>query len=314
MRNLLLTIVLLVNSISSAQSQQSFDRLIEQTKRYLSIHAKTPVYEEYYVLKSLDMTNSELKQLMNGGAAVGAHFTSDRDSILSSDLLMYLNEVIPENLDKLLAHEKFSYEGIKELIQEDYDFYVVVSPDRKLFNFSLDDKHGGTYRSRTSRTIYLHTEIDSITQKPIRKKFYPILSSDGLGRIYSLETKEGIKYVTTAFVRGCSYCFESTVSLVKFEEGLFKTDFSYTVNSRHWEGGVEYDHKNQTISVNYRTDDLTEFCNCENGEENDNQATYTGYTQEREETKPKQCHCKFKFDGNNFELIKAGWEKLELEE
>jgi len=294
MKDKLVIIFVLLSFIGQAQSQKSFDKLIEQTNRFLSVHSQLQPYDEYFILKSLELNKREIKEIMNEGSNVDAHFSSINDTIQSSDLLFYLNDVIIENLDRILAHDKFSYDRIQKLRTDDFNFTMLISSDRKLFNFSLQEKHGGTYSSRMTRSLYLNIEKDSISNKRIEKKYYPSFSSDGLDHIYSIETTEGIKYILTEFVRGCSYCFESSVSLVKFKNEKFIKDFSYTVNSRHWDSSVEYDYENKLITVDYRIDDLNPICNCELTVDYDGES----------EIEYEQCHCIYHFNGTTFELVK----------
>jgi len=49
-----------------------------------------------------------------------------------------------------------------------------------------------------------------------------------------LNTDEGVKYVLTGNVRGCSSCFETFVQLVSFKDNAFNLDFEYAVNNRGW--------------------------------------------------------------------------------
>lgn len=289
--------------ISYGQSKRSFNTLLDQTNRYLSVYAELPTYEAYYILKDLDLTKKEIRDLIKEGSQTNGHFTNESDSIESFDLIMYLNTEILNNLDKLLAHDEFSFEGINQL-KRDIDLAIIVSEDRKLYNFSLADKHGGTYRSRTSKSLYIHSELDSVTNKLIEKKVYPSLSSDGLNGIYLIKTSEGDKYVLTGYVRGCSYCFEDNIQVVKFENGVAKVEFIYSVNSRDWEGSITYHPERKLIRVDYNTDDLTTDCNCVNTaiEEVYNESDYS-------ELNTKKCHCTFEFNGVNFELVKEGWEK-----
>lgn len=303
MKKWILIGTILLSFIGYGQSQKSFNTLLNQTNRYLSVYAELPTYEEYYTIKDLDLTKREIKDLINEGSQTGGYFTNESDSIESFDLIMYLNMEILDNLDKLLAHDKFSFESISQL-KGDIDFNMVVSEDHNLYNFSLADKHGGTYRSRTSKSLYVHNKLDSVTNKPIKKKVYPSLSGDGLNGIYLLKTSEGDKYVLTGYVRGCSYCFENNIQVIKFEKGEVKVEFDYSVNSRDWGESIIYDQEAKRIHINYVTDDLTTDCNCVNA------ASGEGYDESNySELNTKKCHCTFEFNGVNFELVKESWEK-----
>lgn len=124
-----------------------------------------------------------------------------------------------------------------------------------------------------------------------------------------LETDEGLKYVLTGNVRGCSYCLETFVQLVSFKGNNFNLDFDYSVNNRDWDVGAFYNHETKTIDVSYHIDDLTEVCVCEEDHE-----TYFDYNLYEANDYSILCECKFVFNGNNFELVKEGWEKIKTED
>jgi len=98
--------------------------------------------------------------------------------------------------------------------------------------------------------------------------------------------------VLIGHVRGCSYCFQSTVELVSFNGTHFKNEFSYGVDSRDWNDGVEYDHQTQTINIDYQADDLTPYCGCSD------QAA-GGWIRVYD----YNCKCKYTFNGQSFELV-----------
>ncbi len=306
----------ILTSFGFGQSQESFEKLVSETNEYISQYSKLNPFVEYYEIKGFGLSKKETKELL-AEADYDATLTKDKDSIASYHTIFYFQENITNNIHKLISHNKFKTNNIKEqLLSNDIDLAIVVSDDKKLYNFSLDEKMGGTYRSRISIMHFTEINQDSLpTQEEIDKRIkispYTVFEGDGFNNIHSIETKEGTKYVLTGYVRGCSYCFETNVMLVRLEDGIFKQDFVYSVVSRSWdEGGVSYDPKSKIITVDYVTDDLTPDCNCINYAELDREQ-YDYYSDNEEtESIEKKCHCTFEFNGLNFKLIKESWEKI----
>ncbi len=297
------------------QSQKSFEKLVSETNEYISQYSKLSPFVEYYEIKGFGLSKKETKEILVE-ADYDATLTKNKDSIASYHIIGYFQEKIINNIHRLISHNKFKINNIKEQLQSnDIDLALVVSDDKKLYNFSLAEKTGGTYRSQISIMHYTEINQDSLpTQEEIDKGIrispYTVFEGDGFNNIYSIETKEGTKYVLTGYVRGCSYCFETNVMLVRLEGGIFQQDFVYSINSRSWEEGVYYDPNSQIITVDYVTDDLTTDCDCINNAELDDEQD--SYYSDNEETEPinKSCHCTFEFNGLNFELIKESWEKI----
>lgn len=288
---LLFAFIILAN-FSFAQSQKSFDRLVVNTNAYLLQYSKLSPFgsKNFIALKESNLPSKNIKDLKTHFEADAGHV---KDSISEYNLLLEFQGLITENIERIISHNTFKDNTIKEQISDAYDLSIVVSDDKKLYHFSLDEKTGGSYRSRISITHYTGDSIDTT-----------VLENYSFNTIETIETKEGTKYVLTGSVRGCSYCFETFVMLVKLENGVFKQDFVYAVNSRSWEEGVSYDSESKTITVDYITDDLTTECHCLNyatldAQEND----YNTYDEDIEPIE-KRCHCTFQFNGLNFELTK----------
>lgn len=293
---------ILISITGFGQSQKSFDQLIAQTNQYLVEYEKLSPFEEFYQIKDFGLSKKEIKELIKDSD--DNDFNKGKDSIVSMYLILYFQDKIIDNIQKLVYHDKFEVNGTQALWSEG-DLATVVSEDKKLYNFSLDEKTGGSYRSRISLTHYTDIERDNFpTEDEINQRTkvnpYEVFESDGFSEIHSIATEEGTKYVMTGYTRGCSYCFQTYIMLVQFKNGVFQQEFYYSVNSRSWEGGVEYNHSTKTITVNYITDDLTTNCYCSNSDEasNDYDETFI----------EKKCHCTFQFDGLNFELIKESSE------
>ncbi len=284
------------------QKQEAFVSMVDKLNKELMQYSKVSPYgEEYISIEEFGFSNRERKELLKE-ADYDAVLSKNKDSIQQFHMIYYFQDRVLAQLDQLLKHPDFEKNDIAKMISGD-ELSVVKSADNKLYNFSLDEKTGGTYRSRFSIMHYTDLVIqDSSDLDP-----YSIFEGDGYNEIFMFDTEEGVKYVLTGNVRGCSYCFETFVQLVSFENNTFNLDFEYAVNNRDWNDGAYYNHETKTINVNYHIDDLSEFCGCD--EENQ---TYFGFDPNESDYIQIRCECKFVFNGNTFELVKDRWEKVEV--
>jgi phenylpropionate dioxygenase-like ring-hydroxylating dioxygenase large terminal subunit len=141
-----------------------------------------------------------------------------------------------------------------------------------------------------------YTESDSIYEGDI---FEP----DGYGLIDTIQTNSGVKYLMEGNVRGCSYCFTNHVSLIQFKKDTVNLDFYYRFDSRDWDDYIEVDSTKRVMKAYYHLNDLQESCSCNNEDEG---------TIEFEIEKNISCSCRFKFNGETFELVEKK-EKVILE-
>lgn len=298
--------LVLLSNIVLAQS--SFDQIIEQLNSHLDQYTVLHPYDDYVALADLALSKKEKKAFVAEALDYNV-LTATKDSVETYYAIEHFQIAILELLEQLIAHEDFGKEDVSTLLKaEEYDLSIVVSDDKKLYNFSLDAKTGGTYRSRLSLMHFTDIAVDSLSEN---YQPYLVFEGDGFDAIHTLQTKEGIKYVLTGYVRGCSYCFETHIMLVEFKEGVFIPNFSYAVSSRSWEEGVSYDASTKTITVDYETDDLTPECDCSNYADPDTDEY--SYDYDDETFVYKRCHCTFEFNGSNFELTKECWEKLKVD-
>ena len=260
----------------------------------------SPFGEEYIAIKEFDFSKKEKKQLIKE-ADYDAVLSKNKDSIQQFHMIFYYQDRILDQLDELLKHPDFKKNDIAKMISGD-ELSIVKSADNKLYNFSLDGKNGGTYRQRISIMHF----TDLVFQDSSDVDHYSIFEGDGYNEIIMLDTDDGVKYVLTGSVRGCSYCFETFVQLVSFENNAFNLDFEYSVVNRDWNDGAYYDHETKTVNVKYHVDDLTQFCGCD-----EDKQTYFEYDKYDRNQTPILCECKFVFNVNNFELVKDSWEKVE---
>ncbi len=150
-------------------------------------------------------------------------WVTEADSIELFDLMYFFQTRIVEVVDSLTAHPEFD----PSQIQNDLGgvLGVIVSPDKKLVSFSLDEKTGGTYRSRIA-WIYF-TGWDSV-QSAQSESF----QVDGYHSIDTIQSGSEVYYVMEYYTRGCSYCFMEGLELWTEENGEFERVFDVEVNSR----------------------------------------------------------------------------------
>ena len=298
--------LILLPIIAFGQTKSNFKKLIDETNHYLSQYSKLNPYDHKYLpISGFGLSKNEIKELLID-ADYDATLSQNKDSIYTYHMTHYFKEKIIERINLIIRHPDFRKVNIKELITSD-ELAIVISDDNKLFNFSFDEKEGGTYRSRISIMHYMDFIQQDSTQL---EKFNSFFSSDGYSNIYTLYADEGIKYVLTGYVRGCSYCFTTFVWLISFKDNEFSTDFAYSVDNRDWNDGVTYNHETKTIYVDYHIDDLTPYCYC-SGEIDKDKFSYDKFANNKTSI---NCQCKFIFNGSTFELVEESWKKVNNED
>lgn len=302
------TFLLLIANLSFCQSNASFNKLISETNKYLDSYSELNPFHEYYALTEFEFTDKEHNELIK--EANNDTNLIKNDSIEVLFLIYYMQNKIIENLHDIIENPEFHKNDITQLLHLG-SLQIVKSEDNKLYNFSLNEKSGGSYLSRISFMYFTDinpsiSSSDSYKYKSESTDPFLIFNGDGFTSIHSIQTKEGTKYVLSAHTRTCGSCYESSMMLVQFIDGAFKQEFYYRVSSRSWESGVFYDTESQTINVEYKTDDLTTYCNCTNEiEEEEKRGSFYD-----NESKRVKCHCRFVFNGVYFELVKEGWEAV----
>ncbi len=297
--------LLLVPFLTLGQKAPSFNKLIEETNDYLNQYEKLRSGYAYYSLSDFEFSEKQIRDLIKAADA-DVTLSKNKDSIEGNYLIAYFQDKISAQLNQLVKHPDFNKNDIRQLIESD-ELSIVKSADNKLYNFSFDEKTGGTYRSRISMMYYTEFKPEDSIQAA---EFQSFFAPDGYTGIYMLDTDEGTKYLLTADVRGCAYCFETSVWLISLSENDFREEFTYSVNTRDWTGGVSYDPETKTINADYYLDDLMPYCQCTIGTDNE-QFDYDTYA---ESDFSINCNCKFVFDGKNFELIEAGWKRVRNED
>ena len=155
---------------------ESIDKLIAQTEKYLAVYdTLRPCCEYYYPIK--DFTEQELAKLKENGDI-------KNDSIDSWYVIDVFQERILENIDKIAHHKDFPKKG---------SGFFLVSPDNKLFNFTLFENTGGSYRSRIS--VIYYKENNEIKYYENRNTNGNIFNTDGYYSIDTIQTNSGVKYL-----------------------------------------------------------------------------------------------------------------------
>jgi len=290
MKKKLLVLLLLSVIFCDAQNKSlksAITNLNNQLDIYQTLH---PFGAEYYAIKDLKLTKTELKD------AYGETLETT-DSIESIEALGFIQDRIHNLLDLVLKHKKAKTIDFTKAFND--NLAVIRSPDNKLYNFSIDEKTGGSYRSRISWIYYLEGEHfvnidDSIDDNT------STFNSDGYTEIKNFTTFNTTKYLLFGSVRGCGACYEEYVTMVHFEDDHFVLDFEYSITSRLAEQRIFFDEVSLALSVFYETDDLTQDCYCDN-EDNSNNLNVLN---DEDDQQTLICSCLFEFDGKTFRLSK----------
>jgi hypothetical protein len=271
-------------------TEPALQKLVDTVNNYLAAYDTLRFYDEYDI-KKFSMPKS------------------DRDSITSvsegkvtgGDLILYYQEKIAFRLSDILKNKQISKYKLNEIFTSLNVLDIIYSSDNRFYDLVLDEKTGGSYKSRISfihyRAIdgnlynyssYQYTEKDADTSN--------VFATDGYSSITTLNTKQGTKYLLQGDVLGCNTCMGLYITLVSFKSNTFISDFSYSITTR-MEGEINYDGKNRKITVDYTTDDQAPICNCDNlangqGKDTSEELDESGYG--------KPCKCVFTFNGNTF--------------
>lgn len=306
---MLLAITLTLCSIMAiAQNERAVQRSLERMQADLAVYAILgPLDDDYRSLHDLPLTPRERKEILSTAKQFDENIVHG-DSVETYYLIAEFQERIIDELLALLSERPPTEKEVEEYLK---GLGVIRSDDDKLFNFTLFEKTGGTYRSYLS--IMHHVDLP-LAASPVHEGEYgnedpyALFNPDGYHSIHTFSTSEGTKYLLLGFVRGCSYCFETSATLVRLYEGAFHEEFNYTVSSRHWEGGVSYDDTLKRIQVAYDTDDLTSYCSCIAEPE---VMDWEGGSQAGWPEVTHHCECEFEFNGLTFELIRSCWYRVE---
>tara|TARA_R110000751_G_scaffold135_3_gene649 strand:- start:64977 stop:65828 length:852 start_codon:yes stop_codon:yes gene_type:complete len=266
-------------------AQQAIDELNEQLKTYETLSP----FGNLYSIKDLKLSKSDIKSF------------EDSDDIINDSLQAYAAIETIQHKISTLINIVFILKSTEDfdLTNKLYDeISYQKSEDDKLHNLVLYAKSGGSYQSRLSIIYYKENAnyqkvYETYTDEGDGSLFHP----DGYDSIKTLNTSTHIKYLLQGSVKTCGMCFYNYILLIHHNNKAFEVDFSYATNSRSYDTLLDYNDSNQTITVNYQTDDLSgPDCFCEQNNEENIAVLDENLNLE------KECKCLFKFNGDTFVL------------
>jgi len=244
-------------SIAFFAKAQSIEKLITQIEKDLFVYERLSPWDNGYSVKDFNFTEQELDEIKSDiSKDLMEELMLDRDSIQSYYVIEIFQERILENIDKIAHHKDFPKKGSE---------FFLVSPDSKLFNFVLDGKTGGSYRSQIS-AVYYRENNKIIYEEKGWESGSSFFNTDGYNSIDTIQTNSGVKYLLQGSVIGCNTCLRQYIKLLHFENGEPVSDFDIALPSRF--GSVEqfaYDVKTKTITIEYESDDQNGMYDYENG-------------------------------------------------
>jgi|GEM_PF-1009374 len=272
-------------------------KLVDNVNRYLKAYdtlSPFAVYEaklsgipQKYLDTTTDENLSDIKGKISGSIPIG-----------------YYQRLIWDGLGQILSDKHITTYRLDGILDGKYIF-ISHSADRRLYSLSIDEKTGGSYKSQLTFVQY-RAEDGKVYNYDLAKDddapdSLKVFNSDGFAIIADLHTPEGIKYLLQGDVMVCNTCQHEYVQLVKFKNGIFNEDFSYTLDTRGFgsPGGVAYDENARRITIDYKTDDRTPNRDC--GDLVNPADTFENYTDDTTNF-GKPCHCEFKFNGHSFVL------------
>ena len=209
------------------------------------------------------------------------NFSAQKDSIDFFALQEYYQGKIWKKLIALTSHNDFGTASNEKLV----NIFATKSADNKVYNFIYDENTGGSYQSRVSYVYYA-------SQKGEQKQ--SLYNPDGYDTIIPIKSKTATRYLMLGEKIGCNSCMGHYAKLVHYEKGQPVVDFEYSLGTRMgFDNAIEYNAASSTLSVHYTTDDLTQYCYCNEGDKKE-------YTDEI--TPQHQCSCTFTFNGDTFVL------------
>ncbi|WP_299336194.1 hypothetical protein [uncultured Psychroserpens sp.] len=288
-------LILIIPYVTFAQ-ESNFNTAVKLLNEQLEIYqTQSPFGSESYAVKDLKLSKIETILYLNDE---GLKVT---DSIDMYNAISITQSKIGRLLSVVMSQKEATTKDLTTHFND--ELYAIKSEDNKLYHFSLDEKTGGSYRSRMSWMYYLknnsYVEVDAMNSETDTSIFF----SDGYDEIKTFNTYNKTRYLLFGNVMRCNACFEEYVTLTHFEDGAFQLDFEYSVSSRIAEQHIFYDDISRSISVFYDTDDLTTVCYCSN-EGTDNRDIETISSSDIDDTEQFTCSCLFEFNGRTYKLTK----------
>lgn len=242
-------------AFSLSAEGQSLDSLIHDFNASLKAYLAINPHDKPLDLDSTHLSEAEKRRYLK---ASGPTKTTIEPIELQEIYAGYLDSALslifkqPHLLDRPLS--------------EEFDCKVILTEDRRFLQLSYDENAGGTYRSRVVHYLYRgpHSRFQSIyTGEGPRLK----LDSDGYHRLEFLgERRDTLYYFFTGGVRGCSYCFSSSIGIIAAHRNGLEELEKISIDSRSWTPTIHIEEETDSskrIFIKHQVDDLSGPCYCE---------------------------------------------------
>ncbi|WP_299277013.1 hypothetical protein [uncultured Psychroserpens sp.] len=299
--------LILCSSLLGFSQETVFKFTVNQLNKELNIYATQSAHgAENFAVKDLELSEIEMQIYFEKEEQI-----TSTDSISMYAAISITQSKINALLFILMGNKETAKHDLRHVIND--ELAIVKSEDNKLYNFSLDQKTGGSYRSRISWMYYLedhaYIDISSSFDSDDNMNSDSIFFPDGYHDIKTFNSHNKTWYLLFGSVRGCGACFEEYVTLTHFEDNTLQLDFEYSVVSRVAEQRIFYEAFSKSLSVFYDTDDLTTDCYCEDQDLN-NRIYEEDDTEDIQESSTYSCSCLFEFSKDTFKLLKQCAERI----
>jgi len=260
--------------IQSSLSAQSLDSLANRFNRNLELYLAINPHEPAMPLEKTALTISEREDYQS-------EYAIPQDSIEAIELQAYYNY----RLDSIILQLFQVPDLINYNLAAALNAHVIQTKDKRFLQISYPENSGGTYQSNIVHYYYKYpdTSVQSLYSGEGESLS---LNPDGYNSMEYLGDREDTAfYFFQGGVRGCSYCFSSTVGILAASaDGISELE-SIEVNSRDWSETIhikEESDSSKTIYIKYEVDDLSGPCYCDGGAnegaEEEQRAKYCTYT------------------------------------
>ncbi|WP_421753275.1 hypothetical protein [Croceimicrobium sp.] len=272
---------------------QSLDTLISHFNRDIALYESVYPFQEPIPLDSAGLNAKERAEFFENFAG--------SDKIYPTDLQWAYLSRLNTSVQALFEHPDLYSRDLKTELNAEIQF----TDDGRFLQISFEENTGGTYRSQL---VYYHYRGPqgqfSLSNREEEPQNF-VLKSDGYTSIIALGTKnDSTYYFFTAYVRGCSYCFEESFGLILVTEEGIKEAYNYTIDSRSWGEKIDVDFSEEgdsLIKVRYLPDDLNAGCQCGSLEEASTHPDQEGYP-----AQDRLCKLLFRYHQFQIYLIEEG--------
>lgn len=293
-RSYLLLFFTLTTILLQAQSREYLGH-IRLLDNYLKCYESlSPWGEQLYSLKACGISKDVANQIMKEHVDT---FDSITDSLDFFDLQTILKVLIGNELEKTVHHVDFEGFPLDSFLQSK-SLDIVISPDRKLWNFSYFENTGGTYHSKVS---YMHYQ--GLTSKELMsfdrfesEFFHP----DGYSIIQQFEDQGTVYYVLIGGAKTCGTCMAEYLNIVYFDGEKLSSNFSITLDFRYWISNgyeISFDSESKELMLRFVSNEKDVDCL------EIFSANLMAY--EIDEELAKQCECRFRFQEGHLKPLEC---------